>query len=69
MSSIVQPYIEKLKSIEGNLEKVAQDIIKKNAPNILFMLKNDQLSRAIDSYGKDIVNQSGPGRQLSLLQC
>ncbi len=63
MSSIVQPYIEKLKYIEGNLEKVAQDIIKKNAPNILFMLKHDQLSKAIDSYGKDIVHPSGPGRQ------
>lgn len=54
MSELVKPYLNKLKSIEGNLEQIATNIVEENLDFIYYLIKDRQLNKGIDSEGKVI---------------
>lgn len=51
MSELIKPYLDKIKSIEGNLEGIARKIVIENGDFIIEVLKELQLGEGIGSDG------------------
>jgi len=54
--SIITPYIDNLTRLQKEIPEIAKKIITENAPNILYMIKYEQLGLGTDYLGNDIGN-------------
>ncbi len=59
MSSIVQPYIENLKSIENKIPDLAKQALKENYSEIVMLVKAEQLGKGKNSMGLPLAWSDG----------
>jgi hypothetical protein len=58
MSTVIQPFIDRIDDISRNLELVAIDILKEHKDEILSIVQDLQLGKGTDSFGKLLVHPS-----------
>lgn len=68
--SIITPYIDNLERMKNELPEIAKNIITENAPNILYMIKYEQIGKGIDYLGNDLIHPSKreSGRNIPLYE-
>ena len=66
--SIITPYIENLNRLKEEIPSKAKEIITENAPNILYMIKYEQLAKGMDYQGQMIVHPEGDGTYAQITQ-
>lgn len=63
--SVVTPYLNKLKSIEGKIPDLAKQALKENYSEIVMLVKAEQLGQGLNSLGRPLAwednGQSGNG--------
>ena len=52
MSTVIQPFIDRLNKIQFSIERVARNIVVQNQETIIGILQQNQLSQGLDSYQK-----------------
>ena len=66
MSTVIQPFIDRLDDISRNLDDIAVDILIQHKEEILSVVQDLQLGVGVDSFGKLLVHPSkknNPSRQ------
>lgn len=57
--SITKTIIKNLSKVENNLGKIAAKAIKENEEEILDLIKDDQLGKGFDAFGKNLTHPQG----------
>lgn len=55
---LLKPYIDRLEKASNELDRIAIEAVRDNEKFILDLLKDEQLGKGLDSFGKDIVHPS-----------
>lgn len=56
---LLKPYIDRLEKASNDMERVAIQAVRENEEFVLDLLKNEQLGKGLDSFGKDILHPNG----------
>ncbi|MEN8122203.1 MAG: hypothetical protein ABFS35_17790 [Bacteroidota bacterium] len=59
--SLIQPYIDSLEQLKADIPKIAENIVKQNADEIIRIIQRKQLGIGLNSFGNPLSWEKGTG--------